>query len=546
MAVLLGNSQIPRKRGFLGRCPIVNRKPKNPILLPFTPPAFKLQLMRRLLFALAILLVRPAFSQTDDPTPASLAQRPWFVVSTAHFKVYSCGDTTDTYRLVGQLEQFQRAYALLAGKNATASPPIVVLAFPDHQSMIPFLPLYQGHPGNIAGFFTRGSDENLIILSLPNADSPDMDVIFHEYAHLLFRHNDEIWPLWLKEGMAEVYSTFTTVGNHVEIARPIDRHLQTLSDGTLMPLHELFGVMRDSPQYNEASRQGIFYAESWLLTEYMMTGDNAILRSRFPRYTELLSEGQTAEQAFTNALGVSLSAMEAELRRYAQAGDYHPIVLRVSQDLSAPLKVNTRAVTPVEILFRFGDELLRINRPDDARAWFEKAEKLAQASPLPYEGLGLLASQRDDASGAINQLQHAFNLGSDSFLAHYIYAREKYSLTARGEMYGPIPGDQAAEIRDELGKSIELMPDFAPAHELLGFFEMVQGDGIASAEQQLNAAIQLEPENPSYLFTLAQAQVRARDPDDARRTLQPLLLPNADAKLHAAAVEMMQQLNVSR
>jgi thioredoxin-like negative regulator of GroEL len=110
-------------------------------------------------------------------------------------------------------------------------------------------------------------------------------------------------------------------------------------------------------------------------------------------------------------------------------------------------------------------------------------------------------------------------------------------------MFGPISGDLAGEIRDELDKSISLMPDFAPAHELLGFFDMVQGDDISSAEQQLNAAIQLEPENPSYLFTLAQAQLRARDSDAARRTIQPLLLPTADPKLHAAAVEMMQQIN---
>ncbi|HEX3625021.1 MAG TPA: tetratricopeptide repeat protein [Verrucomicrobiae bacterium] len=501
--------------------------------------------MRRLLFALAVLLAGSAAAQTDDASPTSLAKRPWFIVSTAHFNVFSCGDTTDTYRLIGRLEQFQRAYALLAGKNATASPPIVVLAFPDHTSMMPFLPLYQGRPGNIAGFFTRGSDENLIVLSLPNADSPDMDVIFHEYAHLLFRHSDEIWPLWLKEGMAEVYSTFMTAGNHVEIARPIDRHLQTLSAESLMPLHELFDVSHDSPQYNEASRQGMFYAESWVLTDYLMTGDNQILRSRFPHYTELLSEGQTAEQAFTNALGVSLSAMESELNRYVKAGNYHPIDLKVTQDLSAPLKVNTRAVTPVEILFRFGDEMLRIRRPDDAQSWFEQAKQLAPASPLPYEGLGLLAAQRDDTSGAIDQLQHALQLGSTSFLTYYTYAREKYHQTAHGDMFSTLSGDLAGEIRGELDKSIYLMPNFAPAHELLGFFEMVQGDDITSAEQQLNAAIQLEPENPSYLYTLAQAQLRARDPAAARRTIQPLLLPTADAKLHSAALEMIQQINSS-
>jgi len=498
--------------------------------------------MRRLLIVLAVLAVLPLCGQTDD---APLAQRPWFETRTAHFNIYSCGNWQDTYRIAGQLEQFQRAYALLAGVNATASPPIVVMAFPDHESMMPFLPLYQGHPGNIAGYFTRGSDENLIVLAAPESDSRGMEVIFHEYAHLLFRHNDEIWPLWLKEGMAEIYSTFITSGNHVEIARPIDRHLETLAGEPLMPLHDLFAVTHDSQQYNEASRQGIFYAESWLLTHYLMAGDNAILRARFGQFTELLRQGQMPEQAFTNALGVSLPAMQAELQRYAQAGNFHPLLLTLSQNLAKPVAVSSQTVTPVEILFRFGDELMRIGRFADAQSYFEQAQKLAPASPLPYEGLGLLDSQRNDSADAVDELQKCLQLGSDSFLAHYIYAQEKYHLTAQGNMYGRLEGDQADEIRDELDKSIRLMPSFAPAHELLGFFDMVQGDDLATAEQQLNDAIQLEPENGSYLFTLAQAEVRDHDNDDARRTVQPLLLPNADAQLRADAQDLMQKINAA-
>src|ERR1700760_2999181 len=103
-----------------------------------------------------------------------IEQKPWYETRTAHFNIYSCGNIQDIYKIAGQLEQFQRAYAMLAGKNATASPPIVVLAFPDHESMKPFLPLYNGQPANIAGFFTRGSDENLIVLATPDADSRGM------------------------------------------------------------------------------------------------------------------------------------------------------------------------------------------------------------------------------------------------------------------------------------------------------------------------------------------------------------------------------------
>ena len=489
---------------------------------------------------LAVLFVGPALGQTND-----IAQVPWYETRTAHFNVYSCGDMQATYRLAGRLEQFCRAYSQLAGKDAIASPPIVVLAFPDHESLEPLLPVYNGQPANIAAFFTRGSDENLIVLSLPSADSPDMDVIFHEYTHLLFRRNDQIWPLWLKEGMAEVYSTFQTYGHEVEIARPIDRHLETLANEPLMPLDELFNVTHDSPQYNEATRQGVFYAESWLLTHYLFAGDNPVLQHRFEQFTPLLYSGELPEQAFTNALGVSLPVMQSALEAYLKRGKFAPIVLKLSDTLSSPVTVSTFRATPVEVLFRFGDEQLRIGRLDGAQYWFTRAQQLAPASPLPYEGLGLLAAQRDDANEAINQLGQALQRGSTSFLAHYIYAQEKYHLTASGDMYGPIHGDEAGEILEELNKSINLMPNFAPAHELLGFFEMVQGNDLVLAEQQLQYAISLEPENPSYVFTLAQVQLRNHDLDSARRTLQPLLLPNVDAKLRASAQELAQQINKS-
>jgi cytochrome c-type biogenesis protein CcmH/NrfG len=140
-------------------------------------------------------------------------------------------------------------------------------------------------------------------------------------------------------------------------------------------------------------------------------------------------------------------------------------------------------------------------------------------------------------------LKEALQRGSTSFLAHYIYAEEKYRHTAVSQdQYARLKNDEAAEIRGELQKSIALMPNFGPAHELLGFFEMVQGDSLAMAEQHLQLAIQLEPENPAYLFSLAQVQLRNRNPDAARRTLEPLLLPNADAKLRAHAGEMLKEI----
>ncbi|HSY74754.1 MAG TPA: tetratricopeptide repeat protein [Dongiaceae bacterium] len=486
------------------------------------------------------------FSIHGQSGDVPLVQKKWFETSSAHFNIYSCGAPLEVNRLAARLDQFCEAYSLLAGTQALASPPIVVMAFPNQEAMTPFLPLYQGKPGNLSGFFTRGEDENLIVLALPSTNSAasGMEVIFHEYTHLLLRRNDEIWPLWLKEGMAEMYSTFETHGSYyVRIGLPIDHHLQLLAHKPLMPLRELFSVANNSPQYNERSRQGIFYAESWLLTHFLMAGGNLNYRSGFDRFNIYLRDGQLPEQAFTNAMRTSLPQMENDLRHYLERGRFAPVEWNLSRDISAPEILTTHAVTPVEVYFRLGDELFRINRPDDAGGYFAQARQLAPASPLPYEGLGLLAAERGQHAAALLDLRKALQLNSSSFLAHYSYAREKYRLTANSqEEYVALKNDDAAEIRGELQKSISLMPDFAPAHELLGFFEMVQGENLPAAEQQLQLAIKLEPENQSYLFTLAQAQWRGKNPDAARRTLGPLLLPVADAQLRAHAEEMIREM----
>jgi len=504
-------------------------------------------MIRHPLWIFAFLLALQACAAFGQSNSVPLVQRRWFETRTTHFNIYSCAPPQDVFKLAAKLEQFCEAYSLLAGAQALASPPIVVMAFPDEDSMKPFLPIYDGQPANLAGFFHRGSDENLIVLALQGTNSAqtEMNVIFHEFTHLLLRRNDQFWPLWLKEGIAEIYSTFETPGgNYVRIAEPINHHLRLLERQPFMPLTELFSASTDSPQYNERERQGIFYAESWLLTHFLIAGDNPYYKSRFAEFTPLLRAGQSPEQAFTNAMRVTLPEMEKELHRYLEQNNFAPIQIALPANISAPKVMTTRFITPVETYFRLGDELLRIGRLDGAQSIFAQAQQLAPASPLPYEGLGLLSVTHDQHDEAVRELKDALQRGSTSFLAHYIYASQLYQLTADSQdRYTRIKTDQAEEIQSELQKSITLMPSFGPAHELLGFFEMAQGENLAVAEQQLQFAIQLEPENSAYLFSLAQAQLRNRETDNARNTLQPLLLPYIDPKLRTNAEKLIQEID---
>ncbi|MFO1475471.1 MAG: tetratricopeptide repeat protein [Verrucomicrobiota bacterium] len=488
------------------------------------------------------ILESPAAAQ---PPGSAVLQRQWFATRTAHFNVFSCASPPEIYRLTAQLEQFCQAYSLLAGAQAVASPPIVVLVFPDESALRPFLPLYNGQPANLSGFFRRDSDENLIVLSLQGTNSAftGLEVIFHEYAHLLFRQNARIWPLWLNEGIAELYSTFETTGYTVRIGKPLEPYLRYLARRPLMPLSQLFAVTRESPEYNEKERQGIFYAESWLLTHLLTAGGSVSYQTRFGQFTKLLQDGQPPVQAFTNALRTTLPAVEADMRRYLERGQFLPLQWALPMTPLTGSGMTARYMPPAETCCRLGDELMRIDRTDAAESWFLYAQKIDPTNALPIESLGLLAAQKGRHAEAVRLLKDAFQHGADGFLAHYVYAREKYRLTADNQdRYAPITGAAETEIRSHLRKSIALMPSFGPAHQLLGFFETVQAEDLAEAQKQLALAIQLEPDNSGYLISLAQAQIRARNPTAARQTLRPLLLSTADPRLRADAEELLRSI----
>jgi tetratricopeptide (TPR) repeat protein len=499
----------------------------------------------RLLFFATGLVGFLSKAEQSSPLDSALTKLPWSEFRTAHFKVFSCGPTQEVTRVAARLEQFREAYALLAGAQAVASPPIVAIAFPDHPSMKPFLPVYQGKPANLAAFFHRDSDENFIALYVAGAGADSLEPVFHEYTHLLLRHNMLFWPMWLNEGMADVYSTFeATPDMGVRIGSPLPFYLKLLEGRPLMSLRELFAVTPKSPEYNERERQGIFYAESWLLTHYLMLGDSAVMKSRFGELTTLLRKGEVPEQAFTNAFHVSLTQMENQLRAYLKRGQFEPLRLSVRGNLLSARAVSIRPLVPVEVWFHLGDMLLRIGRDEEAKEFFARAQAVAPRSPLPAEGFGLLAARRNESGEAAKRLQEALRLGSVSFLAHYTYARERYRLTAKTpDSYSRVSAEIATEIETEIQKSISLMPEFAPAHELLGFFLMAQGERLQLAEQHLQRAIQLEPENESYLFSLAQLQVRKHDPQAARRTLEPLRVSYVNPGLKKHAEEMLKEID---
>ena len=247
--------------------------------------------------------------------PAAAADK-WITVRSPHFLLVGNASESRLRRMASDLEQCRAAFAMLfpaAGQPSSIG--TTVFVFKDDASFVPFKPLYKGRPGNVSGYFMGGADENFIAL---NGDIDTPTVIYHEFVHSLAAQATSRLPPWVNEGLAEFYSTFQASPNGmtVDLGRPVQSHLELLQRRTLMPLSTLLAVERDSPDYNEESKQGMFYAQSWALVHYLMMAKEGSRRPQLARYLTLLASGASIEDSFRSAFQTDYAGLERELFDY--------------------------------------------------------------------------------------------------------------------------------------------------------------------------------------------------------------------------------------
>src|SRR5690606_21097920 len=145
----------------------------------------------------------------------------------------------------------------------------------------------KGEPVKIGGFFVRANDINTIMLGVARNDRETRQVIFHEAVHWHLSAREGYMPLWLTEGLAEMYATFETPdATSYAFGAGHDAHVARLREENLLPLPKLVGIGRDSLLYNEGTRTSIFYAQSWAFVHYLFHGENSPGRDAVRRYLE--------------------------------------------------------------------------------------------------------------------------------------------------------------------------------------------------------------------------------------------------------------------
>ena len=432
---------------------------------------------------------------------AAQSRDAWRSVRTNHLFVIGNAEPEKLRQVAVWLEFFHGAFGRLVSRNVIdSSVPTTVVVFRDDASFTPFKPLYQGRPANISGYFQPGDDVNYIAISLDPRDPDPFSTAFHEYVHLHTRNNVPGAPIWLHEGLAELYGSLQFSGSDALLGAPLSGYLYLLRQSELLPLKTLFSIGTDSPHYNEVDKNGIFYGQSWALVHYLLLG-NTGRQDQFKQFLQRVGSGDDPAKVIESVYGMTLATLEEDLRSYVRRGNLtaHRITgIDNPQTYGSYTATQRSGLTDSEAAYYLADLLLHNGRENEAERGFKHSVAMDPGFTPAHSALGTLYVHQRRYAEAKKHLQKATS-APQGYLVHYYYAYvlSREGMSASGEI-SQYSRENAALMREQLLQAIKLEPKYAPAHYLLAVVNFVAGEHVDEALEMAQRAHQLSPSNAHY------------------------------------------------
>jgi hypothetical protein len=239
----------------------------------------------------------------------------WLLVDSPNFTVISNARTRVAAEVAEHLEQLRILLSAVEEDEAQRrAAPTLVFAFRDNPSLAEHLRPASKGGKRLAGFFLRAPERNLIALDASAGEST-YGVVFHELVHDFTDRNFPNVPLWYKEGLAEYYSTFRLEKGQALVGMQQRNHRRYLIEHKLTPTHQMLAVTYTSPEYNEQSKAGAFYAQAWATVHYLLSSPE--LAARIGIFLDLCSADRP--DAIQAAFGVSQDDFEQGLWKHVSS-----------------------------------------------------------------------------------------------------------------------------------------------------------------------------------------------------------------------------------
>lgn len=260
----------------------------------------------------------PLFKRGFAPVLAALAmlfllpgaaQAKWLKAESPRFIIYSDGGESDLREYIEDMEVFDSLLRSRHGLPENGVParklPIYLVSSRDELQRT-----WHKASDGIAGYYSPGSADVFAVAVLEGEDF----TLLHEYVHHFMLANfPGAYPAWMVEGYAEYYSTVVIKDQYVEVGAPNQQRSYELTDASWLPIGNVLGnKLRD-----DGRDTFDFYAESWLLTHYMMSSPERF--KQFQTYASAVGRGGDPVASMEAATGIPLAEFDKTIRKYKSA-----------------------------------------------------------------------------------------------------------------------------------------------------------------------------------------------------------------------------------
>jgi tetratricopeptide (TPR) repeat protein len=434
----------------------------------------------------------------------ALAADHWLRVSSPNFELYTTSSEKQGKDTVRHLEQVRAFFLQASPIRSLGEFPLRIFQFDTEAQYAPF----RRTTSQIASFVATPASEYIVIgdRAAARQAAGDYAPSVHEYMHLVVRHSGLKLPTWLSEGWADVFSTLRVQGKDSAVGDLLPDRMKSLSADEWMDFDALTSVGTDSPAYNEASRVGIFYAESWALAHMLFLSPE--YKDNFGKFVLALNSGKSSAEACQSAFGRSSAAVFADLRNYFKRKRLYGTVFETRLDVgenqitASPLSEFDASLGLADLMVAAGD------RPA-AQAAYARLEKEQPDRADLAQSIGRLALWSNDPATARRYFTKAFDAGAAD--AQMCYQLATLDRQAR---------EPAAKVIPILERAIKSKPDFTEAKVELGLLRVDTRD-FPQAVAELMSIPNITPQQATGVFCgLAYAYVQTGDLDAAHQNAE--------------------------
>jgi hypothetical protein len=483
--------------------------------------------------ALLLLANQPAVGSAAEL--ADIDGRHWLKLTAPGLVIISDASEAQLRRSADEIEVFRRGLQLtLPVTPAESETPATIFLFHSGGAIKPFLPLVDGKRGRAAAFFNSVLGHDLGAVSLGSSRFESREQIYHELTHWHLQRTGIAVPLWLEEGLAQVYESFTIDGGKLRLGHVREgqfRHVRIAGTPPLEPL-----LRTDELDFSQAGfkhgRTDLFYAESWALTHMLAFGTYGGI-SQVCRYLDALRQGLEPEAAFSAGFGLTVADAHARLDTYIRSTRLQMLQLPIDRTSLPPHTVVPISGAELDaqaalLLVAAGQKVpaqqlisrLLQQTPADAVAWELQAAVTLEPGQLP-EGSTLGALARAYQHGSRNPAICC--------------------LLGFAGLSGELPAATGADALTLFRAALKARAGFPQAYQGIAYLALQEEGPSAAMRADVVAGHALSPASPVLNLAMAHLEIIDRKRTEAQSRLSRLLVEHPDLpyELRTLATHLM-------